>query len=135
MGFIETGYGYRLSQNLTGGIPKERIGQTPKNLPSGKLDPSSRPHETTSPKRSLNLNTTAKVFSNQVAPKYQPLTYQPTQVKPSSATKSTVTSDLSRNINLDKKAKSTQNSIRVSGPLSAKDYLQFFILKANHFKN
>ena len=135
MGFIETGYGYRLSQNLTGGIPKERIGQTPKNLPNGKLDPSSRPNETTGPTKSLNLNTAAKAFSSQVAPKYHPLTYQPTQAKPSSATKSTVTSDLSRNMNLDKKAKSTQNSIGASGPVSAKDYLQFFILKANHFKN
>ena len=135
MGFIETGYGYRLSQNLTGGIPKERIGQTPKNLPSGKLDPSSRAHETPVPKKSLNLNTPAKAFYSQVAPKYQPLTYQPTQAKPSSATKNTVISDLSRNINLDKKAKSTQNSIGASGPVSAKDYLQFFILKASHFKN
>ncbi len=133
MSFLNTGYGYRLSQNLTSLLPQSQSGKTPQDLVSVKMALSSRVINTTPP--SKNLNASGQKTEIQTTPKYKMLTYQLNPNRPKATIKNTMANELFRDKTFGRKSSVNNNPISARTSISVKDYLNFFIIKANHFKN
>ena len=133
MSFLNTGYGYRLSQNLTSFLPQSQSGKTSRDLVSVKMALSSRVISTTTPTKNLkgsNLKTEIPT-----TPKYKSLTYQLNPIRPKATVKDTMTNELFRDKPFGRKSSANNNPIPARTSISVKDYLNFFILKTNHLKN
>ena len=133
MNFLNTGYGYRLSQNLTSFLPQSQSGKTSRDLVSVKMALSSRVISTTTP--SMNLNASNLKTESQTTPKYKPLTYQLNPIRPKATIKNTMANELFRDKPFGRKSSANNNPISARTSISVKDYLNFFILKTNHLKN
>jgi len=131
--FVDTGYGYRLSQNLTsktsqvsqGGTSQKLVsaekvlitrGQAPKTLP-------------------VDLSKARGDTSNATTPKYKPLTYHPSTVRSTKPMQSTANKQLFQKEAVSYEPAFKKSPILVPSPVSSRDYLSFFMLKANHLKN
>ena len=133
MSFLDTGYGYRLSQNLTSRTSQIGKGKTTQELVSAEKVLSSRAQgPKVSPK---DLSKASGETPNATTPRYKPLTYQPNTIRSARPMQNTP-----NNQSFQKKADSYEPAIKkhsmlVPSPVSSRDYLSFFVLKANHLNN
>ncbi len=133
MSFLDTGYGYRLSQNLTSRTSQIGRGKTSQDLVSAEKALSSRAQGTkVSPK---DLSKASGETSNGTTPRYKSLTYQPNTIRSARPMQNAPNNQL-----FQKKAASYEPAIKqhtmlIPPPMSSRDYLSFFVLKANHLNN
>jgi len=131
--FLDTGYGYRLSQNLTSRTSQIGRGKTSQDLVSAEKALSSRAQGTkVSPK---DLSKASGETSNGTTPRYKSLTYQPNTIRSARPMQNAPNNQL-----FQKKAASYEPAIKqhtmlIPPPMSSRDYLSFFVLKANHLNN
>ena len=133
MSFLDTGYGYRLSQNLTSKNSQIGKGATSQDLVSAEKALSSRAQGTkVSPK---DLSKASGETSNGTTPRYKSLTYQPNTIRSARPMQNAPNNQL-----FQKKAASYEPAIKqhtmlIPPPMSSRDYLSFFVLKANHLNS
>ena len=133
MSFVDTGYGYRLSQNLTSRTSQINQEKISRELVSAEKALNSRGQ---GPKTSSeDLSKARGDTLNATTPKYKPLIYHPSTVRSTKPMQNTANKQFFPKEAVSYEPAVKTNPISTSSPVSSRDYLSFFILKANHLKN
>jgi len=131
--FLDTGYGYRLSQNLTSRTSQIGKGKTTQELVSAEKVLSSRAQgPKVSPK---DLSKASGETSNGTTPRYKHLTYQPNTIRSARPMQNAPNNHLFQKNAASYKPAIKQHTMLAPSPMSSRDYLSFFVLKANHLNN
>ena len=133
MSFLDTGYGYRLSQNLTSKNSQIGKGETSQDLVSAEKALSSRAQgPNVSPK---DLSKASGETSNGTTPRYKHLTYQPNTIRSARPMQNTPNNQLFQKKAVIYEPAIKKHSVLVPSTMSSRDYLSFFVLKANYLNN